>query len=81
VVQLNKFDLPAFFDRDYYESRYLMHMEKENFLMAQIWEDFYFTNALAYAWCEVFEEHKKVDSKKAIVLADARRKELEKGYK
>lgn len=49
--------------------------------MAKFWLDTYFDNALSYAWVEVFESHKTIDSKKAIVMADARKKEMEKEFK
>jgi hypothetical protein len=78
---MNKFDLPAFFKREYYESHYLEQMAKGNKEMAKTWETFYFDNALSYAWVQVFEVNKKIDSKKAIVLADARKKEMEKEFK
>lgn len=81
MVKLNKFDLPAFFEREYYESRYIKHMENGNEAMAKCWKGFYFDNALAFAFCEVFELNKKNDSKKAMVMAEARKKELEKEYK
>lgn len=78
---MNKFDLPAFFERDYYESRFLNHMNNGRTEMAKIWEEFYFTNALAYAWVKVFDANKSVDSKKAMVMADNAKKELEKSFK
>lgn len=80
--ELNKFDLPAFFDRAYYESRYIAHLEKGNKELAATWEDFYFTNAIAYAFCEVFDTNKHiVGSKKAMAMAEERKKELLKEYK
>lgn len=81
MAELNKFDLPAFFDREYYESRYLAQWEKGEYRMAKTWEDFYFDNAVAYAFCQVFNANKSVDSKKAMAMAEERKKQLEKEYK
>lgn len=80
-LSLNKFDLPAFFKREYYERHYLEQMARGEKEKAKTWEDFYFINALAFAWCKVFEANKAKDSKKAIIMADARKKELESEYK
>lgn len=79
--KLNKFDLPAFFEREYYERHYLEQMERGEFRNAKTWEDFYFDNAVAYAFCQVFNAHKSIDSKKAMQMAEERKKELEKEYK
>lgn len=49
--------------------------------MAEMWKSFYFDNALAFAFCEVFESNKIVDSKKAMVMAENHKKDLEKEYK
>lgn len=81
MSDLNKFDLPAFFERDYYERHYLEQMAKGNVDNAKTWEAFYFDNAVAYAFVEVFNANKATDSKKALVMAEARKKELEKEYK
>lgn len=77
-----KFDLPAFFDREYYESRFLAQEAKGEHRMAKIWEDFYFENALAFAWVKLFEEQKViVGSKKAMAMADDLKKQMEKEFK
>lgn len=78
---LNKFDLPAYFNRHYYESRYFFHLAKGNKDIAKIWETFYFDNALSFAWCWAFEQAKKTEPKKANELADKCKKDLEKMYK
>lgn len=80
-MSLNKFDLPAFFNREYFESRYLTQMERGDIEKAKIWEDFYFDNAVSFAWVEVFEANKATDSKKAMIMADNHAKELRKKYK
>lgn len=79
----DKFSLPAFFNFEYYKSRYDEQMRIGNPDLAKIWEKFYFDNALSFAFCEVFEANRSsVDgSKQAMVLAEARKKELEKLYK
>jgi hypothetical protein len=82
---MNKFDLPAFFDREYYESRYLMHMQAgtpERTKMAKMWENFYFDNAVAFAYCKTFNVEKLVlGPKKAMELAENVKKEMEKRFK
>lgn len=78
---MNKFDLPAFFDREYYESRYLAHKAKGNDGMAEIWEEFYFDNALSFAWNVVFNSEVKNNPKKAMEIADNHKKSLSKSFK
>ena len=78
---MNKFDLPAFFDREYYESRYLIHKEKGNETLAKVWEGFFFDNALSFEWCRVFEENRYTNPKKADTIATEAKKALEKSFK
>lgn len=78
---MSKFDLPAYFDREYFERHYVEQMAKGQPAMAKTWEDFYFDNAVSFAWVKVFEENKNtIGHKKAMALADAKAKEIEKAY-
>lgn len=82
MANLNKFDLPAFFEREYYERHYLEQMARGEIEMAKTWEAFYFDNALSFAWCGVFNSQRKsIGCKKAMVAADEKQKELEKAFK
>jgi hypothetical protein len=82
LIMNNVFDLPAFFKREYYESRHNKHVERGNTVLAKWWRDAYYDNAVSYNWCAVYYSVLPVNGwKEAMKAADEASKAFEKEYK
>lgn len=70
------FGLPAFVDREYYETRFEKSKVQPNF-----WIRTYYESAVAYRWCLFFNDQRPIVGwKEAMKIADAEKADMEKLY-
>lgn len=70
------FALPAFVDREYYQTRFEKSKVQPNF-----WINTYYVSAIAYAWIKIFNENREsLGWKQAMKLADAEEKTIRDAF-